>query len=78
MLTLPLTACGTILGVFACTREERFRRFDAYDVEIGMDFASRATVTIDGCYQRMSRPHLSSRARLLADPSYLGPRPAVV
>jgi hypothetical protein len=22
MLTLPLTACGTILGVFACTREE--------------------------------------------------------
>ena len=35
MLMLPLVARGTILGFLACTRQEGFRRFDAYDIEIG-------------------------------------------
>ena len=59
MLMLPLIARGTMLGFFACTREEGFRRFDAYDVEIGMDFASRAAVFIDNA-RRFSREHATA------------------
>ena len=54
MLLLPLIARGTMLGFFACTRQEGFRRFDAYDVEIGMDFASQAAILIDGCWSSPS------------------------
>jgi hypothetical protein len=59
MLMLPLIARGTMLGFFACTRQEGFRRFDAYDVEIGMDFASRAAVFIDNA-RRFSREHATA------------------
>jgi Stage II sporulation protein E (SpoIIE)/Histidine kinase-like ATPase domain len=59
MLMLPLIARGTMLGFFACTRQEGFRRFDAYDVEIGMDFASRAAVFIDNA-RRYSREHATA------------------
>jgi hypothetical protein len=59
MLLLPLIARGTMLGFFACTRQEGFRRFDAYDVEIGMDFASRASVFIDNA-RRFSREHATA------------------
>jgi len=59
MLMLPLIARGTMLGFFACTRQEGFRRFDAYDVDIGMDFASRAAVFIDNA-RRYSREHATA------------------
>jgi hypothetical protein len=59
MLMLPLIARGTMLGFFACTRQEGYRRFDAYDVEIGMDFASRAAVFIDNA-RRYSREHATA------------------
>ncbi|MBV9206793.1 MAG: serine/threonine-protein phosphatase [Actinobacteria bacterium] len=59
MLMLPLIARGTMLGFFACTRQEGFRRFDAYDVEIGLDFASRAAVFIDNA-RRYSREHATA------------------
>ena len=59
MLMLPLIARGTLLGFFACTRQEGFRRFDAYDVEIGMDFVSRAAVFIDNA-RRYSREHATA------------------
>jgi anti-sigma regulatory factor (Ser/Thr protein kinase) len=59
MLMLPLVARGTILGFFACTRQEGFRRFDAYDIEIGMDFASRAAIYIDNA-RRYSREHATA------------------
>jgi GAF domain-containing protein len=59
MLMLPLIARGTMLGFFACTRQEGFRRFDAYDVEIGMDFASRAAIFIDNA-RRFSREHATA------------------
>jgi GAF domain-containing protein len=59
MLMLPLIARGTMLGFFACTRQEGFRRFDAYDVEIGMDFAARAAVFIDNA-RRYSREHATA------------------
>ena len=59
MLMLPLVARGTMLGFFACTRQEGFRRFDAYDIEIGMDFASRAAMFIDNA-RRFSREHATA------------------
>jgi hypothetical protein len=59
MLMLPLIARGTMLGFFACTRQEGFRRFDAYDIDIGMDFASRAAVFIDNA-RRYSREHATA------------------
>ncbi|MEU5881599.1 SpoIIE family protein phosphatase [Spirillospora sp. NPDC047279] len=47
MVLLPLIARDTLLGFIACTRVPGFRKFDAYDVEIGMEFASRAAIVID-------------------------------
>jgi serine phosphatase RsbU (regulator of sigma subunit) len=54
MLLLPLIARDTMLGFFVCTRGESFRRFDAYDTEIGMEFAARAAIFIDNA-RRYSR-----------------------
>jgi anti-sigma regulatory factor (Ser/Thr protein kinase) len=59
MLMLPLVARGILLGFFACTRQDGFRRFDAYDIEVGMDFASRAAVFIDNA-RRYSREHTTA------------------
>ncbi len=59
MLMLPLVARGTLLGFFACTRQGGFRRFDAYDIEVGMDFAARAAVFIDNA-RRYSREHATA------------------
>ncbi|MDL4771255.1 MULTISPECIES: SpoIIE family protein phosphatase [Thermomonosporaceae] len=47
MVLLPLIARDTLLGFIACTRVPGFRKFDAYDVEIGMEFATRAAIVID-------------------------------
>ena len=54
MLLLPLIAGGITLGFFVCTRKPGYRRFDAYDTEIGMEFASRAAIFIDTA-RRFSR-----------------------
>jgi serine phosphatase RsbU (regulator of sigma subunit) len=54
MLLLPLTTKDSALGFFVCTRKEKFRRFDDYDSEIGMEFASRAAIFIDNA-RRYSR-----------------------
>ena len=54
LLMLPLIARDTNLGLFACTRKPGFRRFDRYDVEIGMEFAARAALFIDNA-RRYSR-----------------------
>ncbi|GAB2860632.1 hypothetical protein GCM10022221_70360 [Actinocorallia aurea] len=55
MVILPLIGKkGNLLGLMACTRTPGFRRFDAYDVEIGMEFASRAAIVIDNA-RRFSR-----------------------
>jgi serine phosphatase RsbU (regulator of sigma subunit) len=59
MAVLPLIARGTMLGFFVCTRQVGFRRFDAYDVEIGMEFATRAAVFIDNA-RRYSREHATA------------------
>ncbi|HVB42977.1 MAG TPA: ATP-binding SpoIIE family protein phosphatase [Streptosporangiaceae bacterium] len=47
LLLLPVLADQTLLGFFVCTRRIGFHRFDAYDAEIGMEFASRAGLFMD-------------------------------
>ncbi|MWK38981.1 SpoIIE family protein phosphatase [Actinomadura sp. J1-007] len=47
MLLLPIVADGAVPGFFVCTRNTAHRPFDAYDVEIGMEFASRASIFIE-------------------------------
>jgi anti-sigma regulatory factor (Ser/Thr protein kinase) len=54
MLLLPLLAGDAILGFFVCVRRIGFHRFDAYDTEIGMEFASRAALFMDSA-RRYSR-----------------------
>jgi serine phosphatase RsbU (regulator of sigma subunit)/anti-sigma regulatory factor (Ser/Thr protein kinase) len=54
MLLLPLIARDVMLGFFVCVRRVGFRRFDAYDTQIGMEFAARAAIFMDNA-QRYSR-----------------------
>jgi len=54
MLLLPLVARDVMLGFFVCVRRVGFRRFDAYDQQIGMEFAARAAIFMDNA-QRYSR-----------------------
>ncbi len=54
LLVLPLIARGIMLGFFVCIRLPGYRRFDAYDTELGMEFASRAAMFMDNA-QRYSR-----------------------
>jgi len=54
MLLLPLAARDVTLGFVVCTRKDTYRAFDAYDTEIGMEFASRAAIFIDNA-RRYSR-----------------------
>ncbi|HXZ65192.1 MAG TPA: SpoIIE family protein phosphatase, partial [Streptosporangiaceae bacterium] len=54
MLLLPLIARDVMLGFIVCVRRTGYRRFDPYDVEIGMEFAARAAIFMDNA-QRYSR-----------------------
>jgi serine phosphatase RsbU (regulator of sigma subunit)/anti-sigma regulatory factor (Ser/Thr protein kinase) len=54
MLLLPLVARDMMLGFFVCVRRVGFRRFDPYDIEIGMEFAERAAIFMDNA-RRYSR-----------------------
>jgi serine phosphatase RsbU (regulator of sigma subunit)/anti-sigma regulatory factor (Ser/Thr protein kinase) len=54
MLALPILVGDAMLGFFICTRRAGFHRFDAYDTEIGMEFASRAALFVEGA-RRYSR-----------------------
>ena len=54
MLVLPLVARDTNLGFFVCIRKPGYRKFDPYDTEIGLEFASRAALFIDNA-RRYSR-----------------------
>ncbi|MCW2883921.1 MAG: Serine phosphatase RsbU regulator of sigma subunit-like protein [Streptosporangiaceae bacterium] len=47
LVLLPVISKDTLLGILVCTRIPGFRRFDAYDVEIGMEFAARAAIVLD-------------------------------
>ncbi|MFC5752656.1 SpoIIE family protein phosphatase [Actinomadura rugatobispora] len=61
MVLLPMIARDTLLGFISCTRVPGFRRFDAYDVEIGMEFAARAAIVIDNA-RRFSRERATALA----------------
>ena len=67
MLLLPLNARGATLGFIVCTRRKGFRAFDAYDTEIGMEFASRAAIFIDNArrYNRERATALTLQRSLL-------------
>ena len=54
MLLLPIVGKEATLGFFYCVRQAGTRRFDRYDMDMGMEFASRAAVFFDnaGRYQR--------------------------
>ncbi|MFD0686424.1 ATP-binding SpoIIE family protein phosphatase [Actinomadura fibrosa] len=47
LLLLPIVSGGGVLGFFVCARNVAHRPFDAYDVEIGMEFANRASIFIE-------------------------------
>jgi serine phosphatase RsbU (regulator of sigma subunit) len=60
MVLLPLFGHGgTMLGFFACIRQEGLRRFDPWDVELGRDFAAKAQVFIDNA-RRFNREHATA------------------
>jgi serine phosphatase RsbU (regulator of sigma subunit)/anti-sigma regulatory factor (Ser/Thr protein kinase) len=59
MLVLPLVAKGTTLGFFVCLRNPGYRRFDAYDLEMGIEFAARAAILIDNA-RRFNREHATA------------------
>jgi serine phosphatase RsbU (regulator of sigma subunit) len=61
MAVLPLIARGTTLGFIVAIRTAGFRRFDPYDVEIGMEFAARAAIVIDNA-RRFSRERATALA----------------
>jgi serine phosphatase RsbU (regulator of sigma subunit) len=66
-LLLPLNARGATLGYIVCTRKRGFRPFDAYDTEIGMEFASRTAILLDNArrYNRERATALTLQRSLL-------------
>jgi serine phosphatase RsbU (regulator of sigma subunit)/anti-sigma regulatory factor (Ser/Thr protein kinase) len=61
ILMLPLLADDALLGFFACSRRQGFHRFDAYDIELGMEFARRAAMFLDSA-RRFSRERATATA----------------
>jgi serine phosphatase RsbU (regulator of sigma subunit)/anti-sigma regulatory factor (Ser/Thr protein kinase) len=59
MLILPLTFRGTVLGLFCCFRGAGTRRFDRYDAEMGMEFATRSAVFFNHA-TRYNREHATA------------------
>jgi serine phosphatase RsbU (regulator of sigma subunit)/anti-sigma regulatory factor (Ser/Thr protein kinase) len=59
MLLLPIVTKEATLGFFCCIRQEGTRRFDAYDQEMGMEFATRAAVFFDNA-RRYNREHATA------------------
>lgn len=67
MLLLPLLTGEGLLGFFVCTRNLGFHRFDAYDTEIGMEFAGRAALFMDSArrYRRERATALTLQRSML-------------
>jgi serine phosphatase RsbU (regulator of sigma subunit) len=76
-LLLPLNARGATLGYIVCTRKHGSRPFDAYDTEIGMEFASRAAILLDNArrYNRERATALTLQRSML--PTGLSAPPSV-
>jgi serine phosphatase RsbU (regulator of sigma subunit)/anti-sigma regulatory factor (Ser/Thr protein kinase) len=59
MLVIPAVSKGTVLGLFCCFREAGTRKFDRYDMEMGMEFAARSAVFFDHA-TRYNREHATA------------------
>jgi anti-sigma regulatory factor (Ser/Thr protein kinase) len=59
MVVIPAVSKGTVLGLFCCFREAGTRKFDRYDVEMGMEFATRSAVFFDHA-TRYNREHATA------------------
>jgi anti-sigma regulatory factor (Ser/Thr protein kinase) len=59
MLVLPAVSKGTVLGLFCCFREAGTRRFDRYDMDMGMEFAARSGVFFNHA-TRYNREHATA------------------
>ena len=59
MLLLPAISKGTVVGLFCCFRELGTRRFDRYDMEMAMEFATRQAVFFDHA-TRYNREHATA------------------
>jgi serine phosphatase RsbU (regulator of sigma subunit)/anti-sigma regulatory factor (Ser/Thr protein kinase) len=67
LVILPVIAKDVLLGILVCNRIPGFRRFDPYDVEIGMEFAARAAIVLDNArtYSRERATALTLQRSLL-------------
>ncbi len=59
MLVIPAVSKGTVLGLLCCFREAGTRRFDRYDMEMGMEFAARSAVFFNHA-TRYNREHATA------------------
>ncbi|HEX3514162.1 MAG TPA: SpoIIE family protein phosphatase [Trebonia sp.] len=59
MLVIPAVSKGTVLGLFCCFREPGTRKFDRYDMEMGMEFAARSAVFFNHA-TRYNREHATA------------------
>ena len=59
MLVIPAISKGTVLGLFCCFREAGTRRFDRYDLEMGVEYANRGAVFFNHA-TRYNREHATA------------------
>lgn len=59
MLLIPAVHRGTVLGLFCCFRDAGTRKFDRYDMEMGMEFATRSAVFFNHA-TRYNREHATA------------------
>ena len=59
VLVIPAIHRGTVLGLFCCFREVGTRKFDRYDMEMGMEYATRSAVFFNHA-TRYNREHATA------------------
>jgi serine phosphatase RsbU (regulator of sigma subunit)/anti-sigma regulatory factor (Ser/Thr protein kinase) len=59
LLVIPAIHRGTVLGLFCCFREAGTRRFDPYDLEMAMEYATRSAVFFNHA-TRYNREHATA------------------
>ena len=59
MLVVPAIHRGTVLGLFCCFREAGTRKFDGYDLEMAMEYATRSAVFFNHA-TRYNREHATA------------------
>jgi serine phosphatase RsbU (regulator of sigma subunit)/anti-sigma regulatory factor (Ser/Thr protein kinase) len=59
MLVVPAIHRGTVLGLFCCFRDAGTRKYDRYDVEMAMEYATRSAVFFNHA-TRYNREHATA------------------